>query len=124
MPLYRSRVVELADPIVGAVRNGRTVCLSTPRPTSCAFRGLFRAPYDRIRAACLEFGEPGVAVFGFSLADDRWRGTMCLASRPGELRAGVIGRHSSAGLSLRDEDSLALRHLVVVLEPIALRDAL
>ena len=124
MPQYRSRVVELADPIAGAVRNARTVCLSAPRPASCDFRAVFRAHYQRIRAACLEFAEPGVAVFAFSLVDDRWRGTMCLASRPGELRAGVIGRHSSAALSLRGEDSLALRHLVVVLEPVALRDAL
>ena len=124
---YRTRVVELARR--GA--RGKAEDLATVHDDSrwspdapCDFRRLFVAHYPRIRATCLAFAEPGVAVFAFSTDGGSWQGSMCLAARPGEARAGVIGRHSAADLFLDGAPTLALRHLVLLLEPLPLRAAL
>jgi hypothetical protein len=123
---YRTRVVELARRGAReAAENRATVCVAAAgREERCDVRKLFVAHYQRIRATCLAFGEPGVAVFGFSLERSAWQGSMCLAARPGEARAGVVGRHSAADLFLDGEPELALRHLLYVLEPMPLRAAL
>jgi len=125
MMKHRTRVVELARGRAGGDENRRTLCQPL-RAAGSGFdpRSLFLRHYRRIRATCLEFAEPGVAVFAFSLGDDSWCGSMCLAARPGEVRAGVIGRHSEADLHLGDDPSLALRHLLVLVEPGSLAGAL
>ena len=123
---YRTRLVELARrPARAAVDNLVTIHVTSSRSRQrCDFRRLFVGHYERIRATCLSFTEPGIAVFAFSLADSSWQGSMCLAARPGEVRAGVVGRHSAADLSLdSDRRGLALRHLLYVIEPLPLRDA-
>lgn len=123
---YRTRVVELARPAArAAAENLATVFHTVPRADGrFQPRALFTAHYRRIRATCLELAEPGVAVFAFSLADQSWLGTMCLAARPGEVRAGVVGRHTGADLFLGGDRRLALRHLVYLIEPMPLREAL
>ena len=125
---YRTRLVELARPRARAIADNRaTVFRDRPsREEPLAFdpRGLFVANYGRLRATCLDFAEPGVAVFAFALDRGRWLATMCLAARPGEVRAGVVGRHSGADLFLDGDAELALRHLLYVIEPMPLADAL
>ncbi len=123
---YRTRLVELARrPGRAAVDNLVTIHAAPSRSRQpCDFRRLFASHYTRIRATCLDFAEPGIAVFAFSLRDGTWQGSMCLAARPGEVRAGVVGRHSAADLSLDgDRRGLALRHLLYVIEPLPLRAA-
>jgi hypothetical protein len=97
--------------------NSRTV-VATFRASAPAidFRRLFLAHYERIRAVCMEFAEPGLAVVSIDLRG-RWEGSMCLASRAGELRTGVVGRHSEADLFIGDDPTIALRHLLFVVEP-------
>jgi hypothetical protein len=122
-------VVELARPSARAVADNRaTQCLDVPmldgEPVRFDPRPLFVEHYPRIRSSCLDFAEPGIAVFAFSLRSRRWLATMCLAARPGEIRAGVVGRHTGADLFLAGDARLALRHLLYVIEPMPLSDAL
>lgn len=126
---YRTRVVELARPSAREVGDNRaTQCLDVPMLNAEAVpfdpRPLFALHYARIRSSCLDFAEPGIAVFAFSLRSHQWLGTMCLAARPGEIRAGVVGRHTGADLFLAGDARLALRHLLYVIEPMPLSDAL
>jgi hypothetical protein len=124
--IYRTRQVELARPRSRDIADNRaTVWMDVVRP-EVPFdpRALFIGSYSRIRATCLDFAEPGVAVFAFSLRGGKWLATMCLAARPGEVRAGVVGRHSGADLFLDGDAGLALRHLLVAIEPTSLADAL
>jgi len=123
---FRTRLVELArSPAQAAAGNRATVHTRSVRVDHlCDFRRLFAAHYQRIRATCLAFAEPGVAVFAFSRQSGTWQGSMCLAARPSEVRAGVVGRHTAADLFLGDGPSLALRHLLYVIEPLPLRAAL
>jgi hypothetical protein len=123
---YRTRVVELARRGRRASMENRATIIVASRSADAPFdfRRLFCAHYARIRATCLDFAEPGVAVFAFSLEDGAWQGSMCLAARPGEVRAGVIGRHSEADLPLGGDPSLALRHLLFLVEPGTLAGAL
>ena len=97
--------------------NSRTV-VATFRASAPAidFRRLFLAHYERIRATCMEFAEPGLAVFAID-PERGWEATMCLASRAGEIRAGVVGRHSDTHLFIGDDPTIALRHLLFVVEP-------
>jgi hypothetical protein len=124
MSQYRTRVVELVEPGARGLAGNRSTLIASPVERRCDFREIFRRHYDRIRTTCLDFVEPGVAVFAFSIDSSAWRGSMCLAARPGEVRAGVVGRHSACELYLGDDRTLALRHLAVVLEPLPLRAAL
>lgn len=123
---YRTRVLELARPQARAFAENRaTVCMEGLRARRRFDpRALFVAHYQRIRSACLEFAEPGIAVLAFSLDEGAWCGTMCLAARPGEIRSGVVGRHSGADLCLDGDPALALRHLLYLLEPTPLSHAL
>lgn len=124
---FRTRVVELARPAARAAADNRaTLCLDVASPGEASFdpRALFIAQYRRIRSTCLDFAEPGLAVLAFSLDGGAWLGSMCLAARPGEIRAGVVGRHTGSDLFLEGDARLALRHLLYVIEPMPLSDAL
>jgi hypothetical protein len=124
---FRTRVVELARPAARAVADNRaTLCLDVPSAGEARFdpRALFVEHYGRIRSTCLAFAEPGVSVFAFALDRGTWMGSMCLAARPGEIRAGVVGRHTGADLLLEGDARLALRQLLYVIEPMPLSDAL
>ena len=127
MSKFRTRIVDLAEPRKrAAAQNSRTVIVSTwgGAAPDTDFRQLFLANYSRIRQTCLEFAVPGLAVFAIHPRDG-WAATMYLASRAGELRAGVVGRHSAADLFLGDDTTLALRHLIFLVEPPrSLHDAL
>ncbi len=124
---FRTRVVELARPDARAAADNRaTLCLDVSSAGEAPFdpRALFIEHYGRIRSTCLAFAEPGVSVFAFALDRGAWLGSMCLAARPGEIRAGVVGRHTGADLLVDADSRLALRHLLYVIEPMPLSDAL
>ena len=122
---YRTRLVDLARSPAPAADNHPTVHIDSVRADHlCDFRRLFAAHYHRIRATCLAFAEPGIAVFAFCRQSGAWQGSMCLAARPGEVRAGIVGRHTAADLFIGGSPALALRHLLYVIEPLPLRAAL
>jgi hypothetical protein len=125
MSRSRTRMVELARPQARAraVNLGTVIASVPPDRQAAPFRHLFLAHYDRLRATCLGFAEPGLAVFAFDRATGGWLGSMALASRAGQVRAGVVGRHSAAALFLDGDPTLALRHLAFLVEPPSPRDA-
>ena len=132
MAEFRTRLVVDAEPQARRRAMNARTCVADVRQAwaedaggAVDFRALFRRHYRRIRSTCLEFAEPGVAVFAFERGGPRgWAGTMCLAARAGQGRAGVLGRHGEAELFLGEDPTVALRHLLFVVEPPSLRDAI
>lgn len=89
-----------------------------PRPGP-SFRELFVHHYARIRQRCADIGQPGlvmVATRGRHLAGMLW-----LAAKVHTANAAIIGRHNISDLYLDGDDSLSLRHLAVILSPLAAR---
>ena len=134
MAEFRTRLVVDAEPQARRRATNMRTCVVDVRQGWTAeeggagtvdFRGLFRRHYARIRSTCLEFAEPGIAVFAFERGGAQgWAGTMCLAARAGQGRAGVLGRHGEAELFLGEDPTVALRHLLFAVEPPSLRDAI
>lgn len=103
----------------GGHDNGRTLSggVRDPAIGTTQFRRLFVQNYDLIRAAVLDFDQPGVAVVAIDALSGAVAGVMCLAQRSHGVRAGVLGRHSAADLALPGAGGIALRHLAVLVEP-------
>ena len=82
-------------------------------------RQLFLGAYARFADLCREVDEPGIAM----LAVDEYTGTPAglvrLRARVGRHVAAIVGRHDACDLFLDRHASLALRHLAVVLDPVA-----
>jgi hypothetical protein len=116
----RTRVIELAD---GQDRAGagnlRTMAMVAPRPRE----QLRMMPFvvtrwrDVHTALVAAAAEPGAAVVAIDTARDRFAGSMWIASKPGAINAGVIGRHGQCDLFLDGDAALSLRHLVLIVEP-------
>lgn len=86
---------------------------------SPVFHQLFCAQYAAIRDACSSFDQPGVAL----IAVDRIKRTLaaatCLAAKTDRANAAIIGRHGMTDLYLETDPGVSLRHLAVVLCPLA-----
>ena len=129
MSKFRTRMVMDARPGARQVASNACTLFAPDLAAAIAhpsdFAAAFRLHYSRIRDTCLEFAEPGVAVFAFRLAPVwPWAGSVCLAARPAEVRAAVVGRHAEADLFLGTDPGVALRHLAFIIEPCSLQDAL
>jgi hypothetical protein len=62
-------------------------------------------------------GAPGVAVVAVDMQRVRVAGSMCIAAKPGQVNAGIVGRHGQCDLFLEGDGQLSLRHLVVLVDP-------
>lgn len=92
--------------------NDRTRVQSSPSPQWLDLRATFNRHQRDLAGIVL--AQPRVGLFVFALgANGRRRGHLWLQADAG-VRAGIIGRHSRADLSLGSEGSLSLRHCVVV----------
>jgi hypothetical protein len=121
--MMRTRLIELA---AGQDReradNRRTAAAIGP----VASRGRRPSAVERLRALWpavhraipIDVG-PGVAVIAVDTTRDRVAGSMWIAGKPGAINVGVIGRHGQCDLYLDGDDRLSLRHLAVVVEPVA-----
>ncbi len=98
--------------------NTDTVVVSMDRPAACPFETLFLLHYDAIRATVTSFGRPGVAIVAIDLSSRKVAGSICVAGKAGEANAAIIGRHSMTDLFLDTDQSLSLRHLAVVVDPL------
>lgn len=110
-----SRSIWVPADAKGRHQNEATVIARIPAPPApeleFSFAELFALHYERIRATVLRHLAPGVQLFAI---DGRGiRGELWLEA--GEtLRAASIGRHSRADLVLPGDESLALRHLTLL----------
>ena len=87
-----------------------------------SFRSLFARNYATIRRTCTRFNHPGVAIFAVDAYGGRMVGSLCVAAKVGVANSAIIGRHGMTDLFLDGDSSLSLRHLAVVLSPLASSD--
>ncbi|HVE83182.1 MAG TPA: FHA domain-containing protein [Myxococcales bacterium] len=111
-----TRFVRLrADVDRDSARNEGTRCASGPERVELVdHHAFFNRHQRRLGQIVREHARPGVAVFAL-----HWRagiaGHLWLSATE-QLRAGIIGRHSSVDLFLGDDHELSLRHLLVVVK--------
>lgn len=75
-----------------------------------------------VRSVIVGLGAPGVAVIAVDTSKLRVAGSMCIAAKPGQVNAGIIGRHGQCDLFLEGDGALSLRHLVVLVDPMTAWD--
>ncbi|MEJ7602827.1 MAG: hypothetical protein WKG01_33375 [Kofleriaceae bacterium] len=102
----------------GAGSNHATCMRSSRQPARLQFRQLFLAAYPRFADRCREVDEPGVAVIAVEESTGRATGLLRLRARIERHVAGIVGRHDECDLFLNGSDQLALRHLVVIVDPV------
>lgn len=104
------------------VDNAATMILTdedlAPVP-SPVFHELFCAQYVAIRDTCTSFDQPGVALIAIDRIKRTLAGATCLAAKVERANAAIIGRHGMTDLFLERDPSVSLRHLAVVLRPLA-----
>jgi hypothetical protein len=91
-----------------------------PIPTRHAnLRGLFTGAYDAIAEACRAVDEPGLAL----VAVDEHTGVTCgfaiVRARIARHVVAMIGRHDRCDLYLDKRAALALRQLLVIVDPVS-----
>ncbi|MCX5744539.1 MAG: hypothetical protein NT062_18775 [Proteobacteria bacterium] len=78
---------------------------------------LFEAAYPRIVDRCREVDEPGVAIVAVDERTAQVGGLVRLRARVDRHVAAIVGRHDACDLYLAN-DSLALRHLAILVDPV------
>ncbi len=81
-------------------------------------RELFLGAYTRFADRCREVEEPGLAVIAVDQRTGRAAGLVRLCARVERHVAAIVGRHDECDLYLTGSQSLALRHLAIILEPV------
>lgn len=117
MWLFRSRAPRAQEVASPAAGNHRTQ-LGVRRPAAPVdFRAHHAAHYAALRAAALAFDQPGFLLAAVDVANGALAAVRPLAARPGALATAIVGRHSQADLVLSLDPRVALRHLVIAVEP-------
>lgn len=107
-----------AGQIRGAGRNHATRIAPAVTLAGPDLRALFVGAYPAFAERCRAVDEPGVALVA---VDERTGDAMamaCLRARVDRHVTAVVGRHDRCDLYLERDDRLALRQLVVVLDPV------
>lgn len=81
-------------------------------------RELFIGAYARFADRCREVEEPGLAVIAVEQRTGRASGLVRLCARVERHVAAIVGRHDECDLYLTGSQSLALRHLAIILDPV------
>ena len=110
-----------AGQVRGVVGNARTIVrpVALPELPRRSMRELFCSAYDAFASRCRAVDEPGVAVIAVHEKTGRAQGLVTLRARVERHVAAIVGRHDQCDLYLTTSESLALRHLVIVLDPVA-----
>ena len=116
----KTRIVSLED---GQDRreaqNLRTGVVVSDREAGLPFRELFTAAWPEMRRIVLAFDQAGVAVVAVDAMKKRVAGSMCLAAKENRANAAIVGRHGQCDLYLHADPAMSLRHLVVLVHPVA-----
>lgn len=97
---------------------GRAVRMSRVLPVRTT-QDLFVGAYARIADRCRAIDEPGLAVVAVDQHTGEAAGMLTLCARVGRPVSAIIGRHDRCDLFLHRNEQLSLRHLALVLEPVA-----
>jgi hypothetical protein len=110
-----------ADQIRGAGKNHPTCVRGATMPARSrpSFRELFIGAYDSFAPACRSVSEPGIAIVAVDMSTGRPMGCVRLLARVQRHVAAVVGRHDQCDLFLTGHDRLALRHMVVIVDPVS-----
>lgn len=123
--MSKSRIVQLrAGQRRDAGRNTSTVGISADlrTPGGIDFSIAFARHYADFAATCRAFEQPGLAIVAVDLTRACVAGIACIAAEVGRPNALIIGRHSEADLILDSDDTFSLRHIAIVVEPVARLD--
>lgn len=108
-----------AGQVRGAGANAATRIVSVTSYVAWDLRSLFVAAYPAFADRCREVDEPGLAVVAVDERTGRPTGMAVLRAQVGRHVAVIVGRHDRADLYLPDDAALSLRHLAVVMAPVA-----
>jgi hypothetical protein len=105
----------------GAAPNAQTVYRPAVLPSGRAMnlREMFIESYPRFAQACRTVEEPGIAILAVDERTGRPAGIAKLCARVMRPVAAIVGRHDHCDLYLNGSETLSLRHLAVVLSPVA-----
>ncbi|HUQ05873.1 MAG TPA: FHA domain-containing protein [Kofleriaceae bacterium] len=117
----KTRVIHLQEgQDRGVARNLRTAVMVGKPAVITAPKGaidVLAHVWRDVRAVITSLGAPGVAVVAVDMQRVRVAGSMCIAAKPGQVNAGIVGRHGQCDLFLEGDGALSLRHLVVLVDP-------
>jgi hypothetical protein len=106
----------------GVIPNAPTLMMKAARPVLPAristARDLFLMAYPKFAPVCRAFEEPGLAVIAVDEATGRPAGIVKLCARVQRPVSAIIGRHDRCDLYLHERESLSLRQLLVVVDPV------
>lgn len=103
--------------------DGRTVVLAELPPARRSFRSLFLHHYATLRALLENHPHPGVALVAFDAESGKLAGSLHLRAEVGAAKVAILGRHAQVDLPLGAHGELSLRHLAVLVQPLASEDA-
>ena len=98
--------------------NTMTLVGRDKRPKRRELRELYIAAYRAFAELCRSADEPGLAVVAVHETTGKPQGIVRLRARVDRFVAAIVGRHDATDLFLNASDSLALRHLAVVVDPV------
>ena len=109
-----------ADQARGNKQNHATMMRPAVVPTldPKGLRELFFGAYAKFADRCREVEEPGLAVVAVEERTGRAAGLVRLCARVERHVAAIVGRHDECDLYLTGSQSLALRHLAIILDPV------
>lgn len=108
-----------AGQVRGVGANAATRVVSVASVVGRDPRSLFVAAYPTFADRCREVDEPGLAVIAVDERTGRASGIAVLRAQVGRHVAMIVGRHDRADLYVPDDPALSLRHLAVVMAPVA-----
>jgi hypothetical protein len=116
----RTRIVELRRGVErGEADNRRTGVMVADKLPTLPFARLFPVAWEELRRLLCSFTVPGVVVVAVDSVAKRIAGTLCLAAKVGQANAAIVGRHGHCDLYLEGDPALSLRHLAIVVSPLA-----
>jgi hypothetical protein len=116
----RTRIVELRRGVDrGEADNRRTGVMVADKLPTLPFARLFPVAWEEMRRLLHSFTMPGVVVVAVDAVAKRVAGSLCLAAKVGQANAAIVGRHGHCDLYLEGDPALSLRHLAIVVSPLA-----
>lgn len=100
-------------------RNARTRIAPVVRGPRLDLGALFAGNYATFSSTCRDVKEPGVALVAIDEHTSGLAGLAVLRARLDAYAAAIVGRHDACDLFLGRNDSLPLRHLALLLDPVA-----
>ena len=118
--LSQTRVAERVEPPEYDWENTRTLALMVETSSPVAsYRDAFIRNFRAIRAISDRLVRPGVAVVAIDAYRGSVAGSFVVAAKTGLANSAIIGRHDRSDLWLTHDESLSLRHLAVIVDPLA-----